>query len=98
MPFPWPRLTTEVDTFNALIAGSPAEYANDVTISDKKDFDHLCPEAFKTRAPHLIYMNTKWDSFCCAIAECCEAYPSLNYHLSKIAQVSIAYIFVNDFR
>ena len=97
MPFAWPQLTVEVDTFEALIAGNPAEYAKDVTISDKKDFDRLCPEAFKTRAPHFIYMNMKWNSFCDEIAECWEAHPGLGYHLGEIAKVRIAHSLVNSF-
>ncbi|KAI9733523.1 MAG: hypothetical protein M1835_003429 [Candelina submexicana] len=97
MPFAWPRFTIRVDVLKALIASNPTEFAKDVTISDKKDFDRLCPDAFKTRAPHLIYMNMKWNSFCDAIAECCEAHPGLSYHLGKIAQVRIAQSLVNNF-
>lgn len=96
-PFAWPQLKPEVQIFKALIAGEPAKYAEDITISDKKDFDRLSPEAFKTGGPHLIYMFRKANSFSHAIAECCEAYPGLRYHLSEIAQVRIAHSLVNGF-
>jgi len=80
-----------VDTFNALIASSSAiEYAREMTISDMKDFDLMCPKALKASGSPLILFKN-WGSFRDAIAECCKAYPRLNYRINEIAYVRVAH-------
>jgi len=51
----WPRFITKVDIFNTLIASSSAiKYIREITISDIKDFDLICPKALKASRLLLI--------------------------------------------
>ena len=89
MSFPlWrSRFTIETDTFDALIASSlPREYATEMTISDRLDFDPLSLQTLKAKGSQLQRLVQSGGSFGEAIAECGKAYPGLNYHLNEIAQ------------
>ena len=97
MFFVWSQFTIEINTFKTLIADNLVEYAKNVTIFDKKNFDYLCSEIFKTRVFHLIYMNIKWNFFCNEIAKCWEAYLILKYYLDEIIKIRTAHNLVNSF-
>ncbi|KAG8529799.1 uncharacterized protein KY384_005280 [Bacidia gigantensis] len=87
LPTTWPRFRIEVDTFNALISTPAIDYAREMTISDMQDFDLVCPKALKNSGSQSIHLLNNWCSFRDAIAECCKAYPRLNYRVNEIAHV-----------
>ncbi|KAL9127455.1 MAG: hypothetical protein Q9217_003672 [Psora testacea] len=90
-PTTWPRFRTEVDTFTALISTLAMEYAREMTISDVKDFDLLCPNVLKASGSQSVHLLKNWYSFRDAIAECCKAYPHMNYRVNEIAHMRIAH-------
>lgn len=67
------------------------QYAREMTISDVKDFDLLCPKALKASGSQSVHLLEKWYSLRDAIAECCKAYPRVNYRVNEIAHVRVAH-------
>lgn len=89
----WPTFSTETDVFDSLIADSSAfGCAKSMTLSDRRDFDLLCIEDFKSHGSHSKRLNGKWNDISGAFAECYQAYPPLAFRLDMIAKARMKII------
>ena len=59
-------------------------------LSELKDFDLMCPKALGASGSQSDHLLKNWYSFRDAIAECCKAYPGVNYRVNEIAHVRVA--------
>lgn len=77
----------EVDTFDTLMTTSAKQFAIDVTKSDQRDLDLLCPADFKYPSEHLKYLAQKSNNITMEISEICQAHPSLMQYFGDVAKV-----------
>lgn len=78
----------EVDTFDTILAGtSTKKFAIDVTKSDQRDLDLLCPADFKYRNAHLIYLDQKSNEIALEVTDICIAHPLLMHYFEDVAKV-----------
>jgi len=57
-------------------------------VSDKQDYDFLCPKGFKEQDGHLIHLNNQSNAIGIELAKCCIAHPPLMRRVRELADMN----------